>query len=310
MPAPTPVTWDASNPVVQITEQHSVGDFGWSEVYYIYIPGGTNPLDSALARHGLVVGFRKNAIPAGHVIESMRASDVAIFGDAKPKFAPEFNLGPGSVADDPCNPALGYFMAVSDQSGTISETRIYRGWYNAGLIINPDSPRSTVPIPLIGGSLNSIATELRTERTALGVTTRYVQKSFLRPESPGGPPRKTGMRASLDATNHLQFITGTPLPDGWEEGMRLHVRTPRMKCVRGVSGVHYVTSITENLGVATIVTSTVYQCGLGTLAPVIASAFKHVPAFYPIAATAIAGAGKRDTGRPFYLTRGRRLNRV
>jgi len=306
MSIPIPVEISATNRVVQITEAHSVGDAGWSESWYIYVVGGTNPLQAAVVRHQDVIDLRRAQIPVAHVQEAMRGSDVLISGDSILIFPPLLGLGQGAVIDVPANPCLGYFMTTNDLSNTINETRIFRGWGLDSLAWLPGSPRTTVPPARPLGFLQSLAQEIVQTKINAGSSTTYVLKSFRRPDgSIGAPTIKKPLTVNAGANRLLTFTGAGEIPVGWEVGSRIHVRSPRRACVRGVSGVHLITGLTSTDGVLVITTSTVYQCDPATLTGVSAEAFLHITAWYAITGAVPGGAGKRDTGRPFFLTRGR-----
>jgi hypothetical protein len=291
--------------MVQVVEAHSVGDDGWSETYHMVVRGSPIPLGQAQARHALLIGQRKIALPQEHIIEYLRVSDVAVAGDSKVGFPPKFGLGAGPLNKPPTNPCLGYFMTTSDISGTIGETRIYRGWAADDIAWTPGSPRTTEIPAGPKASLINIAEELRTTRNVGGTDTSYCLKSFLRPGAPN-VPLVTGLRVTVGDESNLVFtFDSVGIPIGWAAGERIHVAANRVRCVRGVSGLHLLTAVTINAGVVTAVTNTIYDCPPIALGAVTAKAFLHVIAFYLISQAEVGGAGKRDTGRPFFLTRGR-----
>jgi len=303
---------DATNPIVQVTEIHGTRDAGWTETYFIRLASGTPDfaLNSAVSRHQFIIDARRTAIPPVHIIESLRVSDVKVSGDSILKFPPEANLGPGTGPPGDVNPALGYFMTTNENTGTVNITRTYRGFGTDNTIYNSSSPRSVIPPGGVRGSLNLIGVELITTRTLGGATTMYVMKSFQRPELPLLGPQFTGPgTVTADAAGRLQFTFPSPLPAGWEAGKRFHVRAPRVKCVRGVTGIHNIVSIATIGGISNVLTNTIYRCAGSTLADVVPRGFLHVDAWFPINRFEIGGVGKRDTGRPSYLTRGRQSAR-
>jgi len=305
MPAPIPVLLAANDYMVQIVEAHSVGDDGWSETYHMVVRASTIPLGDAQARHALLIGMRKIALPQEHIIEYLRVSDVAIAGDSKVGFPPKFGLGAGPLNKPPTNPVLGYFMTTSDISGTIGETRIYRGWAADDIAWTPGSPRTTEIPAGPKASLVNIAEELRKTRDVGGTETSYCLKSFLRPGAPNITLQE-GMRVGVGDESNLVFtFNSATIPLGWAAGQRIHVAANRVRCVRGVSGLHLITAISVLAGVVTVVTNTIYDCPPIALGAVTAKGYLHVPAYYLIKQAEVGGAGKRDTGRPFFLTRGR-----
>jgi len=304
MPLPIPVFPTTDQPIIQITEAHSVGDAGWSESYYIRVVGAGNPLQAAVNRHAAIIGFRRPEIPVLHIIESVRASDVVVSGDSILLFPPNAELGAGPVLGPAANPALGYFATIVDSTFTVNETRIYRGWGQEDMAWKPDSPRTTVPAAKPLAFLTNIQTELAATRTLAGMTTNYMIKSFVRPGGAVNVGLVEGLAVDVDANNQLRFESTAAWPVSWVPGKRIHVNAPRVKCVRGVSGIHLLTSVSSTPPFLAT-TSTVYDCAPTTLSLVTAKAFIHMDAWYPLFGVSIGGAGKRDTGRPFYLTRGR-----
>lgn len=309
MPAPAPYVPTGPGEVFQVTEAHGVGDIGWSETYFIQVIGGLAPGIGCLVRHSELVLIRRRGGPPGHIVETCRVSDVMLPGDSLLRFPPDANLGPctGPVGD--ADPVLGYYLTTGENTGLVTNTRIYRGWQPTNLAFNPGSPRTTVPAPAALAMLIDIGKELIATRTIAGITTRYMMKSYYRPEASGGPSIQNAVGVQLTGDAKLSFVFLAPLPGQWEPGKRIHVRSPRVACVRGVAGVHTIASM-EAVGASVRVdTLTPYHCAPSTLTEVTAKAFLHIDGYYQIERASVGGAGKKDAGRPFYLRRGRRSGR-
>lgn len=309
MPPPVGVVPSDVSFIVQVTEAHGVGDSGWSETYFMEILSGASPLAGAIARHQTIVNARRLAIPAVHVIETLRASFVDIRGDSILLFPPEAGLGPGEGPAGDINPALGYFMNTWEATGLVNTTRIYRGWNKTDTVWTPGSPRTVEPPGGPRASLVNIGGELIATRTIAGHTTRYMMRSYQRPDSVGGPARTAVGTVTTDGNGRLEFTWPLPIPAGWLAGKYIHVEAPRVKCVRGVSGRHLITAINTVGTNFVVVTATSYECPVAALTAVAPKGFLEIVAYFPIARYSIGGAGKKDTGRPFYLTRGRRSAR-
>ena len=107
----------------------------------------------------------------------------------------------------------------------------------------------------------------------------------------------------------VAFVWPLPVPADWAAGKQIHVRAPRVKCVRGVSGMHRIITILPLATTFKVITDTTYECAPSTLSSVVPKTFLHIESYYPIFRTADGGAGKKDAGRPFYQRRGRRSAR-
>jgi len=306
MPPPLGVIPSDVNPIYQITEAHGVGDIGWSETYFMQITGGTATPVAVIARHALIIEARRIPIPPVHIIETVRVSNVEVPGDSTVRFPPDAALGVGNGPPGDADPVLGYFMATTDISGLVNHTRIYRGWQPDNLAFTPGSPRTTIPPGPVRVMMLTIGTELITTRTFTGITTRYMMKSFQRPESVGGPTLTPAGTVQVEADGKLAFTWPTTAVGAVLPGTRFHVRAPRVRCVRGVSGIHQATGTVVIGDLTKILTSTTYDCPAAALTLVVPKAFLHIDSYYPITRAIDGGAGKKDAGRPFYLRRGRR----
>jgi len=306
MPLPNPVLPTLTEPIFQITEAHSCGDAGWSESYYVRIQAGTRPAADAAAAHQDILDARRVAAPQGHVIESMRVSDVSVAGDSLLNFPPAFGLGAGARVGELAHPSFGYFLTTSDLSATITETRIYRGWATDQVEWSSGAPRATVAPAAVRAFFQILSERLRNARTQGGVNSQYFTKSFIRPGTPVvGPTLRDIESVSINDEGYLQFEGLGDIPDDWVTARAYHVHTPRVKCIRGVSGIHRMISVSAAGGSWKIVTTSRYDCNPELLLQLRGKIFAHLPAYFSIFSVNYGGAGKRDTGRPFYLTRGR-----
>jgi len=282
MPLPTPTFPTPTAPIIQIVEFHSVGDVGWSEVYFMQVALGLTPLLAALERHKTIIQIQKIALPVEHVIEGMRVTDVSVLGDSKLRFRPEYNLGAGQIIGDVTNPALGYFMVTSDDTGTVTTTRIYRGWTDGDVRFSADSPRTTIPVPRANTMLQAIGNELVTGRATLGSTTTYLMRSFVRPNPPAEPVLVTQMQVQIGEDNSLVFLIDGIAPATWVRGKYIKVLSARYPCVRGVAGRHLIASVTLTDGISFVQTTTKYNCAAATLVPVTVQGYLETVGYYNI----------------------------
>lgn len=294
------------NPIYQLTEAHGYGDIGWSETYFLQVLGGLASPVAGVTRHQFIIEARRRPSPPTHIVETLRVSDVTVPGDSIIRFPPDAELGVGFGPPGEADPVLGYFMTTNDASGIVNHTRIYRGWQPDHLNFVAGAPRTTIGPAAVRVMMLAIRTELTATRTLGGITTRYMMKSFQRPEAPGGPLVTAPGTVSIEDDGKLAFVWPAAVAGTWVAGQRIHVRAPRVKCVRGISGIHRITSVLAQPPNVKVIVDTTFDCAPSALTWVVPRGFLHIESYYPIDRAIDGGVGKKDAGRPFYQRRGRR----
>lgn len=310
MPLPTPVE---GGTIVHVTELRNVGPNGWSENYYAHVTGTGDPLEAAANSHARIITRRAQVMSNAVTAVACRFSDETVFGDSALYFPDQLGLGPGLKGDDGSYTALGWMVTMTDASSTISDTRIYRG-FPANLVpFSPAFPLAFAPPAAVTAWSEQMSQYMRLGYTAGGANVRYVIRSFMRPGVTGTTSNPAVIQYRCDnfevATNgKIQFRVFSSAPLTWNVGDEIKLKVPRKKCLKGLSGTHKVTSIFPVTTVNNTVTIDLKLCcGNSELEGVVGQAYKQQLAYYPITSWRLGRVGKRDTGRGFFVTRGRQL---
>jgi hypothetical protein len=302
------------------------GKFGWTESQVMYLQS-SNPDGPALAALDRFardwIKARRGFLSASYVIEAARYEFIGgpNTGQSLLREGNDVNLGAGEDASLVAPVWLGWWAHENDASAQVRGSRVFRG-------LGQNSTSGWTPGVLLAGGVipAGLAGGIKAMNVLLGTT--YVSGG-----TSATPCMATYSRVLFNAnvkpiTNITLNGSGqlvvqmppsfTPVPS---PGDKLKITAKRQRCIRGLAGVTSVVAF--NVGPAPVITiSKKFCCNPADLAGFIGKAGPYVPAYvgYPAFVTengTVSGTpalslfklAKKDTGRPFFGTRGRAASR-
>lgn len=275
--------------------------WGWTETYYL--TGTGNDLNSLVSNIQTTGKYRTALLAAGANLEAIRVSDVK-----NPQTAilltsgAAFGGGTQLPASNPWNALLVRIDAAIPGAQSYKRSVMLRGlptaWY-AWTITNPAGAGSQIQ----GAALGALRTFFRSLTSSSGGNpsgwcVRASQRD--RAANPAVPISSAGVTGAGP-----YFTVTVPLPVNFTQWQKVHISGARGPGTRGLNSDAYVTAVDPATGILTL--STRQKCP-GETVQQIGKAIIYARDYIYVQMTAYTFERwvKRDTGRAFFGTAGRR----
>lgn len=301
MADPNPVS---GGTVVKATIIFNAGRNGWSENYHMHNPATGATLISAGTAMQFLIRARRLALFGDWTQEGARVQRVDIKRDGLPFAAPEIGLGQGKLGGTRIPFWNAWYFNVQDISNQVNDSRPYRGW-NQECIANWDGASingGAVPAPVTAFWQSMKNVLINPARGADGGQWTFCLRSYSR--SDGDVPELPIVLVDVDDKNRLKFILQGEHAS-FKAGGTLIASVNRKRCVKGVSGRHLVRSVAVAGGLTTVQTASKNCCVGADLSDLTGKGRMFKAAYYPIKDFTPVRVSKHDTGRAFFVTRGR-----
>jgi hypothetical protein len=308
----------------------NIAQFGFSDVYYYNNGAGLTPAaawsdviqftkalssarSSILGFQAAVVGARVS--PLGPSPGSLTSAQQSV-----PLSPSQLQLQVSGQTGPPANPTQCVDWMFFTQPFGLRRLWFMRGYNGSGFIVPSSTPFQTS----IGGTIlgdaanwfNSIvgnpnAVPSPTPPTSpFRFTGQLCLKGLLRPSTTpviGSQVQSypiTGISAAT-APGFLTYTIATPTVNPFVQGVRLVARGVRLTGQKSGNGAALIVSSTSATGTTTLVTSKPWKYSAQPSIKVNGVIYVQTYALYPILAYNILKVGSRNTGGPFFRTRGR-----
>lgn len=292
--------------VYKLTTMINLNIQGWSESYYAWMAGEQlQKLTMESASQKINIARRAALVSVGKMA-GQRIESVSVKRDAFVKGPPDLSLGYGTNVATAAGPWDGWLVRISDISGQVWDNRIYTGWDQVSVdYIGTVAAVGQLP-PKVSAFLSKLEQALTTVNTTKdGLTWRYAIKSYDR--TSGVSPIVAVVTIALNAQGRVVLTALDPTLT-IRPGMIVQLNVPRKRCVRGLSGRARVLSVV--VGSSNVITlDKKFCCNEAELVGMIGTVRAIVPAYYPIDTVEAIRVVKRDRGRAFFATAGRRRAR-
>lgn len=302
---PDPVILDGTK--FKVVHFFNQNDQGWNESYWASATGGTGQLASVYNAAVALLEIRKKALSSTAKCVGVRvglATGTRISTLGKGSVS---GTGPGLLTGQALPSGTALFIRAQDASFTYSAEHVYRGLQTAFVGEENQLADNLVATPQ--------AIKWQQEMRAFLVST-YADQTTL-----GGSQVRWGIRASskdpvtnqtwpvinvgVSTTGRLQItVPGNSSPFVIGDEVALSVN--RIRCVRGVSGRHRVRNREVVAAGALLTLNSTYCCNPADLALLFGKVRMVSPVIVQYGWFFFGSLGHRNTGRPNFITAGRR----
>lgn len=300
MAAPDPLAGTA----VKVTMFFNWQNQGWTESYWYKVADAGSPLNVAYNAGRYLAGERRKYLYNEAEISGIRASLVGTPNVSLLKRDKNQGNGPGLDTGEPLPCGTALFVRVQDSSATYSEERAYRGITKAfagANAIGKDGVIVTTPMQRWVSTLQLAGTVPYVE-PGNGGTAKLGIRARNKTSSPATPVPI--LAVGLNNRGRLTFTLYENQPS-YSQGAEFAVKVNRLRCVRGINGRYKVRAASFPTGTTVVETTKTFCCNPADLLDVYGQAQIVGKEYFPWATAYASSLGHKNTGRPFFSTRGR-----